>query len=78
MIYTIVGLLIVCITLLEAFETIILPRRVTRRFRMTRFFYIFSWVPWRAAARLMRPKSRETFIGFYGRSEEHTSELQSP
>jgi len=65
-IYTIVGLLIVCITLLEAFETIILPRRVTRRFRMTRFFYIFSWVPWRAAARLMRPKSRETFIGFYG------------
>ena len=33
---------------------------------MTRFFYIFSWVPWRAAARLMRPKSRETFIGFYG------------
>jgi hypothetical protein len=65
-IYTIVGLLIVCITLLEAFETIILPRRVTRRFRMTRFFYIFTWIPWRATARLMRPKPRETFIGFYG------------
>jgi len=65
-IYTIVGLLIVAITLLEAFETIILPRRVTRRFRVTRLFYVSTWRPWRAIARLMRPKARETFISFYG------------
>jgi hypothetical protein len=65
-IYTIVGFLIIALTLLEAFETIILPRRVTRRFRMTRLFYVSTWRPWRAIARLMGVKSRETFISFYG------------
>jgi Ion channel len=65
-IYSILGLLIVAITLLEAFETIILPRRVTRRFRLTRLFYVSTWRPWRAIARLMRPKLRENFISFYG------------
>src|ERR1700678_1402621 len=65
-IYTIVGGLIVAIILLEAFETIILPRRVTRRFRLTRLFYVSTWRPWRAIARLMRVKPRETFISFYG------------
>jgi hypothetical protein len=65
-IYTILGLLIVAITLLEAFETIILPRRVTRRFRVTRLFYVSTWWPWRAIASLMRPKLRENFISFYG------------
>jgi hypothetical protein len=65
-IYTILGFLIIALTLLEAFETIILPRRVTRRFRMTRLFYISTWKPWRAVARLMSVKSRETFISFYG------------
>jgi Ion channel len=65
-IYLILGFLIIALTLLEAFETIILPRRVTRRFRMTRLFYISTWKPWRAIARLMSDKSRETFISFYG------------
>jgi hypothetical protein len=64
--YTILGFLIIALTLLEAFETIILPRRVTRRFRMTRLFYVSTWRPWRAIARLMSVKSRETFISFYG------------
>jgi Ion channel len=63
---TILGFLIIALTLLEAFETIILPRRVTRRFRMTRLFYVSTWRPWRAVARVMRAKSRETFISFYG------------
>ena len=66
MIYTILGLLIVAITLLEAFETIILPRRVTRRCRLPRMFYVSTWRPWRAVASLMRAKPRETFISFYG------------
>jgi hypothetical protein len=65
-IYTICGALIVAVILLEAFETIILPRRVTRRFRLTRLFYVSTWQPWRAIARLMQTKVRENFISFYG------------
>ncbi len=66
MIYTISGALIVALILLEAFETIILPRRVTRRFRLTRLFYISTWRPWRAFAHLLKGKTRENFISFYG------------
>jgi hypothetical protein len=61
------GALIAASILWEAFETIVLPRRATRRFRFTRLFYRSTWVPWRAAARRMRRfKSRETFLSFYG------------
>lgn len=63
----IVGVLVVLIVLLEAFETIILPRRVTRYFRVTRFYYIYTWRPWRAVARSMKSsKLRETFLSYYG------------
>ncbi|MFZ3215547.1 MAG: potassium channel family protein [Candidatus Acidiferrales bacterium] len=63
----VVGLCIVALVLLEAFETIILPRRVSRRFRLTRAFYLCLWVPTRAFARLIRsPKRRETFLSFFG------------
>jgi hypothetical protein len=44
------GTLIVAGVLLEAFETIVLPRRVTRRFRFTRGFYRITWAPWSASA----------------------------
>lgn len=61
------GLVIIAGILLDAFETIILPRRVTRYFRLTRVFYRYMWGPWSAAARRMRPgKRRETFLGYFG------------
>jgi hypothetical protein len=63
----VIGLLIIGIILLEAFETIILPRRVARWFRLTRAFYISMWVPTRAFAHLIRStKKRETFLSFFG------------
>jgi Ion channel len=63
----IAGLLIIANVLWEAFETIVLPRRVTRPFRVTVFFYRFTWIPWRAIAHGIRKKKRrETFLGFYG------------
>src|SRR5208283_4501587 len=50
-----------------AFEAIILPRRVTRKFRLTRFYYKFTWSAWRAVAKLSSSsKMRETFLGYYG------------
>jgi hypothetical protein len=51
----------------DAFEAIILPRRVTRKFRLTRFYYRFTWSSWKAAAILISAKKRkESFLGFYG------------
>src|SRR5262249_49837823 len=51
----------------DAFETIVLPRRVTRRFRLTRTFYRASWIPFAACARRVASrKRRETLLGFYG------------
>ena len=61
------GLLIIGIILLEAFETIILPRRVTRWFRLTRAFYVSLWIPTKAIARrIQSTKKRETFLSFFG------------
>ena len=36
---------VIALVLWDAFETIILPRRVTRRFRLTRAFYRYTWIP---------------------------------
>ena len=60
---------IVCLftVLLDAFQTIILPRRATGRFRLTRLFYIATWRPWLFFARRMHhPRKRETALSFYG------------
>src|SRR5215469_1270610 len=53
--------------LLDAFQTIILPRRAIGRFRITRIFYILTWQPWRLMVRGLRnPRKRETALSFYG------------
>jgi len=61
------GALLLAIVLWDAFETIILPRRVNRRLRLTRAFYRATWTPWAASARLVRAGNRrELFLSFYG------------
>jgi Ion channel len=63
----IVGLLFCTGVVLDAFQTIILPRRPVGRFRITKFFYILTWLPWRAIARHTRnPKLREQLYSWYG------------
>ena len=63
----ILGAAILFGVLLEAFESIILPRRVTRRFRLTRVFYRATWMPWRAIGRKMGSlKTRESFYSYFG------------
>jgi Ion channel len=58
---------IVVLVLWDAFESIVLPRRVTRRFRLTRFFYRSTWKPWSSLARRLRPgKMREGLLSAYG------------
>jgi hypothetical protein len=62
-----VGAGLILIVLWDAFETIILPRRVTRRIRLTRLFYRYTWLvysTWVAAAASGR--RRESYYSFYG------------
>jgi len=64
---TIVGVFLIAGILLDAFETIVLPRRVTRRIRFTRMFYRVTWIPSAALARRISSNNkRETFLGFFG------------
>ena len=63
----IAGFLIIAGILLEAFETIVLPRRVTRRFRLTRLYYRVLWIPWRKLAHAVKSsKRREGFLSYFG------------
>jgi hypothetical protein len=61
------GILCLWIVLLDAFQTIILPRRATGRFRLTRLFYIATWRPWAFFGRRIRhERKRETVFSYYG------------
>ena len=61
------GAVIVIVVMWDAFEVIILPRRVTRRFRLSRFFYKNFWHTWRGIARhIPSKKQRESALGIFG------------
>jgi hypothetical protein len=61
------GIAIFLIVIWDAFEAIILPRRVTRKFRLTRAFYRSTWQTSKFLANLFfARKTRETLLGFYG------------
>ncbi len=60
---------VVCLfaVLLDAFQTIILPRRATGRFRLTRLFYLASWRPWVFFTKWLRDvRKREFCYSYYG------------
>src|SRR6266496_4845142 len=64
---TVFGLIIIWVVLLDAFETVVLPRRVTRHFKLTAWFYRQTWIPWRRVARRIRTTSRQqNFLGYFG------------
>jgi hypothetical protein len=63
------GLALIAIILWDAFETVLVPRRIGRRVRLTRYFYIVSWRTCRLlAARIHKPSRREAVLGFFGPS----------
>ncbi len=62
-----IGVVLVMVILWDAFETIVLPRRVTRKFRLTRLYYRNAWRFWSAVvSALLRGKRQETFLSFFG------------
>jgi hypothetical protein len=61
------GICCILTALLDAFQTVILPRRAIGRFRITRIFYDVTWWPWSHAAGGMRDaRKRETAFSYYG------------
>lgn len=63
----ILGAALVFVVLWDAFETIVLPRRVMRRVRLTRMFYRATWRPWSAVARwIPAGRRRDNYLSFYG------------
>ena len=61
------GVVIIWVVLLDAFETVVLPRRVTRHFKLTAWFYRQTWIPWRNVARHIKTASRQqNFLGYFG------------
>ncbi len=64
MLIAILGIVLIFIVLLDAFETIVLPRRVTRPIRLSRLLFHFTWKPWSALAR--RTRNPENLLGVFG------------
>jgi hypothetical protein len=61
------GILIIWVVLLDAFETVVLPRRVLRNFKLTAYFYRRTWIPWRwIAQHIKKPSRQQNFLGYFG------------
>ena len=61
------GVIIIWVVLLDAFETVVLPRRVTRHFKLTAWFYRRTWIPWRRlAGRIKKVSRQQNFLGYFG------------
>ena len=61
------GVILILIVLGDAFETIILPRRVTRRISLARLFYRLTWLFWSRMVRsLFSRRRQEDFLSWYG------------
>jgi hypothetical protein len=63
----VIGAIVIWAVLLDAFETVVLPRRVTRHFRLTAWFYRRTWIPWKTIAGRIQTLSRQqNFLGYFG------------
>src|SRR2546423_1647942 len=61
------GAALLAVVLWDAFETVVLPRRISRRFRLTRLFYRATWQPFSLVVRRVRSVNRrEAVLSFFG------------
>lgn len=61
------GVAVIATVVWDGFETIVLPRRVSRRVRLTRVFYRTTWAPiaW-IASRFEPGRKRDRYLSYYG------------
>jgi hypothetical protein len=63
----IISVLFIFTILRDSFETIILPRRISRRFSLSRLFYATTWMLWSSVGRKIRQGNRrEVYLSYYG------------
>lgn len=63
----VLALILLFVVLQDAFEVILLPRRMQRRVMATRFYFIAGWALWRGlAGRVPAGLRRERFLGVFG------------
>jgi Ion channel len=61
------AIFLILIVLVDAFETVILPRRITRHVRLPRVMYMTTWPVWSFLPRRMKPsRLRENILSWYG------------
>jgi hypothetical protein len=64
---SIFGVVLIFIILMDAFETVVLPRRIKRQFRIASFFYKNTWGFWtRVGRHIVSANRREGFLAYYG------------
>ncbi|HSZ60756.1 MAG TPA: potassium channel family protein [Terriglobales bacterium] len=65
---SIVGFALILVILMDAFETVVLPRRIRRNiFRISSRFYRKTWRLWmRVGQHIKSPNRREGFLAYYG------------
>ena len=64
---SIAGAFLIFTILLDAFETVVLPRRIQRHFRITAVFFRSTWPRWTGIASHIKSASRrEGFLAYYG------------
>lgn len=67
MLQLVIGVALIAVMLWDGFETIVLPRTVSRRLRLAGVYFHATWATWSAAGRLFRTESRrERFLAIYG------------
>jgi Ion channel len=61
------GVLVIAVVLWDAFETVVLPRSVARRLRLTLLYFRLTWRLWRRLTVIFRSDGhRERFLAVYG------------
>ena len=64
---SIAGIVLIFIILMDAFETMVLPRRIKRSFRITSWFYRNTWGFWTRVGRHIKSANRrEGFLAYFG------------
>jgi len=62
---TLLGVFLIAVVLWETFETLVLPRRVSRRIRLTRFYFRWSWNLWKSVGRRRTGPREEAYLSVY-------------
>jgi hypothetical protein len=64
---SIAGMVLIFLILMDAFETVVLPRRIKRHFRIAAWFYKNTWGFWtRVGLHIKSTNRREGFLAYFG------------